>query len=290
MPFAPSELILNPDQSIYHLNLRPKDLADTIITVGDPDRVPQVSAHFDRIDIRKGKREFLTHTGWYKDKHLSVLSTGIGTDNIDIVLNELDALANIDFDSGTVREKRRRLSIIRLGTSGAVQPDLEPDRLVLSTHTLGLDGLRHFYAGEEAEGDPLAQAFMEQIAIPSGIARPYSAQADAGLLARFSSPLTTAGITVTLPGFYGPQDRQLRLTSRYQSLGKQLSAFRFDKLRITNLEMESAGIYMLSSLLNHRALSVNCILANRIAGTFSRRPRQAVENMITYALEKLIET
>lgn len=289
MPFAPSELILNPDKSIYHLNLLPNDLADTIITVGDPGRVAQVSAHFDRIEIRKGKREFLTHTGFYKENRITVLSTGIGTDNIDIVLNELDALANIDFDSGRVRETKRRLTLIRLGTSGSVQPDLEPDTLVLSTHAIGLDGLRHFYAGGGASKDPLAQAFIEQVALPSGTALPYTAQADPELLARFSAPEAKEGITVTNPGFYGPQDRQLRLASRYQSLGRQLSAFRFHSMRITNLEMETAGIYMLASLLNHRAISVNCILANRIEGTFSKRPRQAVEDMIVFALHKLIK-
>ena len=289
MPFAPSELILNPDKSIYHLNLLPTDLADIIITVGDPDRVPQVSAHFDQIDLRKGKREFLTHTGRFRGNRISVLSTGIGTDNIDIVLNELDALANIDFDSGRPRETRRQLTLIRVGTTGAVQADLEPDSLVLSSAAIGLDGLRHYYAEGDDPPDPLEQAFVKQVLLPPGTALPYATQADPELLARFSDPACGEGITVTNSGFYGPQDRQLRLPSRYRSLARQLSAFRFKNQRITNLEMETAGIYMLSTLMGHRALSVNCILANRITGTFSKRPQEAVAHMIQYALQKLIK-
>lgn len=282
-----SELILNADQSIYHLHLHPEDLADTIITVGDPDRVSMVSRHFDTIEIRKGKREFLTHTGTLNNKHLTVISTGIGTDNIDIVLNELDALANINLETGVVLPKHRQLNVIRLGTSGAIQPEIALDSFLLNEYALGLDGLLHFYGGKNSQYRELEKAFVAHMQWSPLKSVPYVVAADASLRDQLGSDKVLHGCTATNLGFYGPQGRYLRLEPEDGSFIEKLASFEFSGMKITNMEMETSGIYGLCNLLGHRAISINCILANRARGSFSGNPYRAVSRLIAYALEKI---
>ena len=280
-----SELILNPDGSIYHLHLLPEDVADTIIFVGDQDRVPQVSKHFDRIEVKKQKREFVTHTGYIGSKRLSVISTGIGTDNIDIVLNELDALVNVNLDTRTVKEKLTSLDIIRIGTSGALQEDVLVDSVLISSHGLGLDGLMQFYDYEETdEIAGLLTEMDEQLGLV--FVNPYLFKAGEGLFNKFV-PHYAHGITATCCGFYGPQGRMLRAERKYDNLIDKLNGIAAQGKRITNFEMETAGIYGMASLLGHGAISVNAILANRINHTFSRNPEAIVETAIKQVLEIL---
>jgi uridine phosphorylase len=287
MPLGESELILNPDNSIYHLNLCPEDLAETVITVGDPERVAKVSNYFDHIELRKGKREFITHTGVLNRKRISVVSTGIGTDNIDIVLNELDALASIDFGKRTLKARRKQLTIVRLGTTGAVQPDIPPDSFLLSDMAIGFDGLLHHYRHPGSWFPDIEAAFIQQTNWPDRKARPYVVNADPELAKQFSSHITTRGFTATYPGFYGPQGRSLRLEADNPELLKVLSTFNFNGLKITNLEMETSGIYALAKLLGHSAVSMNCVLANRATTTFSGNPEKAIDSLIRFVLEKL---
>ncbi len=287
MALSPSELILNADGSIYHLNLLPKDIAQTIITVGDPERVAQVSKHFDSIEIRKGKREFHAHTGYLKGKRLTVLSTGIGTDNIDIVLNELDALVNIDFTTRTVKPATVSLEIVRIGTSGALQPAIPVDSFLLSEFAMGFDGLLHFYSNKGAESSEMAKSFVKQTGWNPQKAYPYVVAADPELTSRLLSNRIRLGLTITNTGFYGPQNRSLRLPLPDKDLASKIAAFYFEGRSITNLEMETSGIYLLAKLLGHRAVSMNCILANRSNGTFSQNPEFAVDSLIEYVLERL---
>ncbi len=285
--FAPSELIITPEGCIYHLNLRPEELAPIVITVGDPARVSMVSRYFDSIEVKKQKREFLTHTGRLGQQRISVLSTGIGTDNIDIVLNELDALVNISFAERQLKEQHSSLAIIRLGTSGALQEDLAPDSLVASSHGLGLDSLAAFYPSSQAVRERhLEDAFLKQFeeeALPYF----YATAADEGLLSHFSEHLPK-GITLTSPGFYGPQGRSLRLSSALSEVFfEKVRDFRSGKNRITNFEMETSAIYTLAKMLGHRPLSLNVILANRITGAFTRNYEQAIDRLIKHALERI---
>lgn len=289
MKLGPSELILNADQSIYHLNLVPEDISNTIITVGDPDRVSDVSKYFDSIQIRKGKREFLTHTGILNGQRLTVISTGIGTDNIDIVLNELDALANIDFRTRTIKENRIRFNIVRIGTSGAVQPEIPIDSFILSEYAIGFDGLLHFYKNENIQYSEFSDAFMEHTNWSTSKSVPYVVKCDELLADKMCSNRIRFGVTATNPGFYGPQGRKLRLPLQDDSLHAKLTSFEYQGKKITNLEMETAGIYALSALLGHQAISLNCILANRITGEFSENPEKAVDELVQYTLEKLTE-
>ena len=287
MKLGPSELILNADQSIYHLNLLPEDISDTIITVGDPDRVSDISKYFDSIELRKGKREFLTHTGTLNGQRLSVISTGIGTDNIDIVLNELDALANIDFNTRTIKKNRIRFKIVRIGTSGAVQAEISIDSFVLSEYAIGFDGLLHFYKNENIQYTEFSNSFMEHTNWSKSKSVPYVVKCDQKLADRMTSNRIRLGVTATNPGFYGPQGRRLRLPLQDDSLSEKLASFEHKGMKITNLEMETAGIYGLSTLLGHQAVSMNCILANRVTGEFSKHPEKAVDALIQYTLEKL---
>ena len=287
MKLSPSELILNPDGSIYHLNLLPQDIADTIITVGDPDRVAEVSSFFDTVDLKKGKREFHTHTGTLKGKRLSVISTGIGTDNIDIVLNELDALVNIDFKSRLVKSNKKSLDIIRIGTSGAIQADIPVDTFLMSEYAIGLDGLLHFYNDNLAQNFHMAEAFSVHCEWSALKATPYATEYDENLAEKLRSNRIRLGITVTNTGFYGPQDRKLRLNSDSSRFVEKLASFRYQNKQITNLEMETSGIYGLSRLLGHRAVSMNCILANRATGIFSKRAKQSTQELIAYCLDKI---
>jgi len=281
-----SELILNPDGSIYHLNLLPEDLAPSIITVGDPDRVPEVSKYFDSIELKKGKREFLTHTGYLGRKRISIISTGIGTDNIDIVLNELDALVNFDFSSRSPKDEKIQLSIIRIGTSGSIQAHVPVDSFLLGQSALGLDGLLHFYDALAQRNTALERAFEAHME-PSGLPfSPYAVDCDGNLSKVFRSERMYSGITVTSPGFYGPQGRGLRLVPFRIDLAK-LNSFSFNGMPLCNLEMETSGIYGLAKLLGHRAVSLNAILANRIKGEFSMDAPKTVQALIEYTLECL---
>jgi len=289
MPLAPSELILNEDQSIYHLHLRPENLADIVITVGDPDRVSEVTKHFDKVEFRTQKREFKTETGTFKGKRISVISTGIGTDNIDIVLNELDALVNINFETREIKEQKKSLQIIRLGTSGAIQPDITVDSILLSKRGVGFDSLLHFYQSVSVRDHDFEQAFSAHLQLNPEKSTPYCVDADSALLDHFKNPNYFEGTTVTNVGFYGPQGRTLRLQTEDETLNDKLQSFSFKTEKITNLEMETSGIYGLSKLLGHRALSINAILANRATGKFSKNPSQVVERMITEALLRIVE-
>ena len=282
-----TDFITNSDGSVYHLNLLPGDIATTIITVGDPDRVNDVSQHFDHIELRKGKREFITHTGFIGSKRLTVISTGIGTDNIDIVMNELDALVNIDFDSRQVRNSLKSLDIIRIGTSGAIQDDIPVDTIMVSEFGLGMDALMNYYvhsvAGDEHQ---LLDSLKSHLHHLQGIS-PYITAADNTLLDLIGKDLHR-GITVTAPGFYGPQGREVRAKTAIPNLISLLSSFRCGNYRLTNMEMETAGIYALAKVLGHRALSVNAILASRGRFEFSSDPAKVVNNAIELVISRLV--
>lgn len=281
---APSELVLNADGSIYHLHLLPHQIAKTVITVGDPDRVAMVSRYFDELEYTVQKREFVTHTGRIGNKRLTVISTGIGTDNIDIVLNELDALVNIDLPARLVKTNLTSLNIIRLGTSGSLQPDVAVESLVASSFGLGLEGLLHYY---RFTPNPAEQQLLQHLPALSPMVAPYIAQGSPFLLPQLANDITT-GITATCGGFYGPQGRQLRLLPAIADLPAQLQNFCYEQHRVTNFEMETAAIYGLCRLLGHRALSVNVILANRPKGLFSQNPKEAVDKMIQTMLARII--
>jgi uridine phosphorylase len=280
-----SELIINSRGAIYHLDLRPEELATTIFTVGDPDRVDRVSRHFDSIEHRSRHREFVTHTGHIGKKRLTVVSTGIGTDNIDIVLNELDALVNIDFPTRSVKKTLTPLTIIRMGTSGSLQKDIPVDTFVASTHGLGIDNLLNFYRHDTSEDESeLLQSFATQTQLHHRLAQPYISGASATLLRHFTAGFHQ-GITVTCPGFYGPQGRVLRLGLTQPELIDRLTAFAYGPHRITNFEMETAGIYGLGKLLGHHCLSLSAIVANRVQQTFSRDGNAVVEQLIRTTLD-----
>ncbi|MDB5019464.1 MAG: phosphorylase [Pedobacter sp.] len=282
-----ADLIINPDGSIYHLNLLPEDIAPTVITVGDPERVSEVSKYFDRIELRKGKREFITHTGYLSNKRITVISTGIGTDNIDIVLNELDALVNIDFKTRLVKSSLVSLDIIRIGTSGSIQKDIPLGTILASSHGLGLDTLMKYYYEENSIEDRcLLNKIKGHMAEFSGL-DPYLTSGSKGLLERIAKGLQR-GITVTSPGFYAPQGRKVRAINRFPRLIEKLNTFEYGGLRLSNLEMETAGIYALAKSLGHNALSINAILANRILMKFSDNPAQIVDQVIRQILQNII--
>lgn len=282
---AESELIINPRGAVYHLDLRPEEIAGTIITVGDPGRVKEVSKHFDSIEVRSEHREFITHTGYVGKKRLTVLSSGIGPDNIDIVVNELDALANIDFETRKIKEKMTTLNIVRIGTSGSLQGDIGVDEFVASTHGLGIDNLLNFYRLEQNEEEKqLIQSFITHTQLHGQMGHPYISGAAASLLKHFGRDFHH-GITVTCPGFYGPQGRILRLGIRNPDLVNRLTDFRFGQHRITNFEMETSAIYGLGKLLGHHCLALNAIIANRIKKDFSKDGKAAVEKLIVKFLE-----
>ncbi|ANH81449.1 phosphorylase [Niabella ginsenosidivorans] len=281
---AESELIINNRGAIYHLDLRPEELADTVVTVGDPDRVQEFSKYFDNIDVKRQHREFVTHTGTIGGKRLTVLSSGIGPDNIDIVLNELDALVNINFETREINPVFRSLNIIRVGTSGALQADIPVDSFVASTHGLGLDNLLNFYRPEETDEETqLLQSFVTHVQM-QGLSAPYITGAAPSLLKHFVEGFHQ-GITVTCPGFYGPQGRVLRLGVRNPQLIDRLTDFRFGQHRITNFEMETSAIFGLGRLLGHNCLALNAIVANRIVKEFSKDNKAAVEQLIIRFLE-----
>ncbi|MEN3324037.1 nucleoside phosphorylase [Mariniflexile soesokkakense] len=289
MPIKNSELILNPDGSVYHLNLKPEHVAKTIVFVGDQDRVEQVSKHFDSIEFKTQKREFKTHTGTFKGNRISVISTGIGPDNIDIVLNELDALFNIDFNTKTPKKEFTSLNIIRIGTSGSLQKDIPVDSFLLSTHCLDLNGMLHAYQISSISNPDIEDAFIKHCNWHSNKSRPIIIGNCKLLESKLESDKIFKGLTATAGGFYGPQGRVLRLPLQDANLNNKMDSFNFKGIRITNLEMETSAIYGLSKLLGHHALSLNAIVANRANGTFSKNPLKTIENLITYTLNKIFE-
>ncbi|HKL36637.1 MAG TPA: nucleoside phosphorylase [Salegentibacter sp.] len=289
MPIKASEFIQNSDGSVYHLNLLPENLAKTVIVVGDPDRVERITRHFDKIEFKTRKREFHTQTGYYKGKHISVLSTGIGPDNIDIVLNELDALVNIDFETREIKKEITSLDIIRIGTSGSIQEEIPVDSFLISESAIGFDGLLHFYESEQIQNKEFADAFIKHLDWFEQKAAPYVVDGSEDLINRLKGPGLHKGVTGTNIGFYGPQGRILRLGLQDDKMNDKLASFSFENRKVTNLEMETSAIYGLSKLLGHNALSMNAIIANRAAGTFSKDSKKAVDNLIKYCLEQLAE-
>ena len=289
MSIKESELILNPNGSVYHLNLKPENVADTIIFVGDQNRVDKVSKHFDTVEFETQKREFKTHTGYYKGKRISVLSTGIGPDNIDIVLNELDALVNIDLKNRKPKETLISLNIIRIGTSGALQKDIPVDSFVLSQYGLDLNGMLHFYQINSIKNPDIEQAFIKQTNWSKDKAVPIVIKNSTLLEKKLESSKTFKGMTATAGGFYGPQGRVLRLPLQDPELNHNMDAFNFNSLRVTNLEMETSAILGLSKLLGHHAASLSAIIANRATGSFSENPAKTVEDLIVYTLNKIVE-
>ena len=283
-PIGASELIINPRGAVYHLDLRPEELADTIITVGDPDRVANVSKYFDQIEHKSTHREFITHTGYIGSKRISVMSTGIGPDNIDIALNEVDALVNIDFETRCIKETKQSVSVIRLGTCGSLQGEVGVDQLVAGTHGLGVDNLLHFYQpNNNPEELAILAAFEQHTNIQAHHIKPYISSASAGLLKHFTEGYNH-GITVTCPGFYGPQGRILRLPLKMPNLVDQMTSFRFGNHHIANFEMETSAIYGLCNLLGHQCLSINVIVANRVKKAFSKDGAKAIDHMIQKSL------
>ena len=287
---AESELIINNRGAVYHLDLRPEELAPTVVTVGDPDRVARFSRQFDKIEVQRQHREFISHTGRIGNKRLTVLSSGIGPANIDIVLNELDALANINLETREIKPSLTSLNIIRVGTSGSLQADIPVDSFVASTHGLGIDNLLNFYRHEQNEEEKqLVQSFVTHTQMHSQTGNPYISTASASLIKHFVKDFHQ-GITVTCPGFYGPQGRVLRLGVRNPQLIDRLTDFRFGQHRITNFEMETSAIYGLGKLLGHHCLAVNAIVANRVNRNFSSDGQAAVDKLIKRFLEIFSES
>jgi len=287
--FPETELILSPDNRVYHINLKNEDIADDVILVGDQNRVAQISKHFSSIEFKTAHREFITHTGIYKGKRITVLSTGIGTDNIDIVLNELDAAVNIDPVKRELNNTQRRLSIFRLGTSGALQEDIKVNDLVASSYGLGLDGLLNFYEGGESINESkISEAFIKHTSWHKNLPYPYCVAGNKKLLEKFSNDMHI-GITATAPGFYGPQGRQIRLKAAMPGLNDLLSTFACDKLRITNFEMETSALYGLGKLLGHNCLTVCVIIANRMRKEFTSDYTKSVELLIETCLNKIVD-
>ena len=282
-----SELILNPDGSIYHLNLQPEDIADNIILVGDPNRVKLVSRYFDRIEVQKTKREFVTHTGTIGNKRISVVGTGIGGGNIDITINELDALVNIDLKERIIRSEHRELKIIRLGTSVALQENIPVDSLLISSYGIGLDGLVSYYEWENnADEKALLALAREQFSGLAAVQSMYVAAGSPELIERLlSHQIGLVGITLTCPGFYGAQNRQLRARLSEKNIFTMAKKIHFKNNVVTNLEMETAAIYGLARILGHKACSVSAIVANRFAQTFSADPEKIIDDMIKKVLE-----
>lgn len=285
-----TDLILNPDGSIYHLHLKPGDIADQVILVGDPGRVAQVSSHFDHVEHRKSNREFVSHTGTYRGKRITVLSTGIGTDNIDIVLNELDALVNVDLEKRMLKPEHSSLTLVRIGTSGALHADVSPGQSILTEIAGGFDGPYHFYKDPgKLNMEKLARAFMEHTAWKPSLTEPYFIKGSEHLLAKLQDPGIVSGITLSTPGFYAPQVRSIRLSPVDTELVSKLGTFSYKGMRINNFEMESSALYALSALLGHRAVSICVAIANRVSLEFLEEYHGAVDGLITLVLDKLTE-
>ena len=286
---AASELILNPDGSVYHINLKPGEVAQDIIFVGDQNRVEKITKHFDTIEFSTQKREFKTQTGIYKGKRITVISTGIGPDNIDIVMNELDALVNVDLETRTVKKELTSLNIVRIGTSGSLQADIPCDSIVMSQYGLGLDNMLRSYLIDEFSETEIEDAFIQQTNWDLRKGRPYVIEGSKSLEKRLESDTIFKGFTGTAGGFYGPQGRVIRLGIQDPELNSKMDRFNYNGIKMTNLEMETAAIYGLGKLMGHNCLSLNAIIANRATGTFSEDPYKAVDELIIYTLNKLVE-
>lgn len=284
-----SELILNPDGSVYHLNLKPENIAHDIIFVGDQNRVEKITQHFDAVEFSTQKREFKTQTGIYKGKRLTVMSTGIGPDNIDIVMNELDALVNIDLETRKPKQELTSLNIVRIGTSGSLQADIPVDNFVMSAYAIGLDNMLRSYLIDAISEKEIEDAFIQHTHWDSRKGRPYVVKGSETLAHKIFSDKMHKGFTGTAGGFYGPQGRVLRLEIQDKELNHKMDNFNFKGIRMTNLEMETAAIYGLGKLLGHECLSLNAIIANRATGNFSKDPYKAVDELIAYSLNKLAE-
>lgn len=284
MKITPTDLIINPDGTIYHLNLLPENIADTIITVGDPDRVKFVSQYFDSIEFQVSKREFVTHTGYLNGKRLSVISSGIGTDNVEILMNELDALVNIDFKTLEVKLEHKSLNIIRLGTSGSLQKNIPVDSFVVSEWGIGFDALGFFYETEPNETTKKIKQDFELEFMP------YCNPSGYDLFQLFTEDTPDnwfSGATVTCPGFYAPQGRTLRYNPKIDGLLQKMNQFNHGGIKLTNLEMETAGYYLMGKVLGHEVLSVSAILAGRMTNKFSQQADKQVDSLIKIALERL---
>ena len=280
MKIDKTNIILNNDGSIYHLGLFPNEINDIIFTVGDPDRVKFVSRHFNSINLKKQKREFLIHNGLYKGVPVSVLSTGIGTGNIDIVINELDIISNIDLKTGKLNNKKKQLNIIRLGTSASIQPEINIGSILLSEFAIGFDNLLNFYSYENEFEESLSIKLMKHLNIDDDNIKPYAFKCDDYLFNNYSKTFSNSGITLTNSGFYGPQSRNIRIPLRFKNLNNKLNSFEYSEKKITNLDMETSGIYGLCKLLGHKSLSINAILANRTTGDFVKDPDKTIDYMI----------
>ena len=288
MKLKDSELILNDDGSIYHLNLKPENISNDIIFVGDPDRVDKVTKHFDTIEFSTHKREFKTTTGTYKNKRISVISTGIGADNIDIVLNELDALVNINLKTKTVKKNHTSLNIIRIGTSGSLQKDIPIDSFLMSTYALDINGMLRSYPTQNISHPEVEDAFVNHTQWDEKKCYPLVISNNKLLESKITSDIIYKGMTATAGGFYGPQGRTLRIAVKDPYLNSKIETFDYKGIKVTNLEMETSAIYGLAKLLGHRACSMNAIIANRALGKFSKNPDQVIGNLILYTLEKLV--
>lgn len=285
MPFKDSELIITSRGSVYHMDLKPENVGDYIILVGDPDRVKEVSKYFDSIEFKTQNREFITHTGRLGNKKISCISTGIGTDNIDIVLNELDAAVNIDLQTREEKSEKRKLNIIRIGTTGSIQPTLDVDEYVASAYVIGLDGLLNYYKySKSIEQMDLIDQFIWQTGYPYIFAKPYVFKASESLLRMMKDKCQT-GITITAPGFYAPQGRQLRYELMSPELINNYTKFRYGSYKATNLEMEASALYGLGTVLEHHVCTVCAVVANRITKTFSKDGHAAVDGLIKFVLE-----
>lgn len=284
-----SELIINPDGSVYHINLKPEHIANDVIFVGDQYRVDEVAKFFDSIEFETQKREFKSKVGTYKGKRITVISTGIGPDNIDIVMNELDALVNIDFETRAVKDQLTQLNIYRFGTSGSLQKDIPVDAILLSSHAIGTDNMLRSYQVDHVTMTDMEDAFIQHTYWNLDKGRPYAIQASEKLMQKMNENQFFSGITITAGGFYGAQGRVLRLAIEDQDLNDKMDNFTFQSHRATNLEMETAAIYGLAKLLGHEAISINAIIANRANGTFSTNPYDTVKKMIQVCLDKIVE-
>ena len=282
---AETELILTPEKKIYHLNLKKEQIADDIILVGDPDRVKLISNKFDKIEHRIQNREFITHTGILNNKYISVISTGIGTDNIDIIINELDALVNINFDTRRVNRNKKSLNLIRLGTSGALQKNIQIDSLLVSAFGLGFDNVAHFYSETEIFQKKMSNSYLKHSNWPKELSSPYIIKASESLFSLFSD--LPKGITATAPGFYGPQGRSLRIKPRITDLHDKMRSFKFKNYQITNFEMETSALYYLGQILGHNTLTICAIIGNRINKEYSKDHKKAIDKMINLVLNKI---
>ncbi len=286
-PIAESELILNPDGSVYHLHLKPENIADTIIVVGDPGRVKEISKHFDKIDFTAQNREIFTHTGSIGSRRLTVLSTGMGTDNLDIVINELDAVVNIDLATREPKAEHKKLNIIRLGTAGALQADIHPGDFVASTHGMGMDGLLYFYGrGKSVMDAAMAEAFVKHVQWDGNLPGIYAVPCSQPLMDKLGKGLVH-GITLTAPGFYGPQGRELRLKLAFPEINNLIESFNYNGSRISNFEMETSALYGLGRMLGHDTLTICTIVANRVNQSYATDYHGDVEKLIRLVLDRL---